>query len=91
MWRRILSAFRFIKAALCRGDFAVLGCLVGVVGALRWRLLGVGLHRFEGALGGRKEAIFETVQRVFSAFHYALLSIGDIFSRNFIIGERYLV
>ena len=91
MWRRVLSAFRFIKAALCRSDFAALGCLVGIVGALRWRLLDVGLHRLEVALGGRTEAIFETVQRVFSAFHYALLSIGDIFRRNFIIGERYLV
>ena len=91
MWRRVLSVFRFIKAALCRGDFAVLGYLVGIVGALRWRLLDVGLHRFEGTLGGRKGAIFEAVQRVFSAFHYALLSIGGIFGRNFIIGERYLV
>jgi hypothetical protein len=91
VWRRVLSAFRFIKAALCRGDFAALGCLVGIVGALRWRLLDVGLHRLEVTFGGRTEAIFETVQRVFSAFHYALLSIGDIFSRNFIIGERYLV
>ena len=58
MWRRVLSAFRFIKAALFRSDFAVLGCLVGVVGVLRLRLLDVGLHRFEGALGGRKGAIF---------------------------------
>ena len=91
MWRRVLSAFRFIKAALCRGDFAVFGCLDGVVGALRWRLLDVGWHRLEVALGGRTGAVFETVQRVFSAFHYALLSIGDIFGRNFIIGERYLV
>jgi hypothetical protein len=69
----------------------VLGCLDGVVGTLRCRLLGVGLYRFEGALGGRKGAIFETVQRVFSAFHYALLSIEDIIGRIFIIGERYLV
>ena len=91
MWRCVLSAFRFIKAALCRGYFAAFGCLVGVVGVLRWRLLDVGLHRLEGALGGRKEAIFETVQRVFPSSDYALLSIGDIFSRNFIIGERYLV
>ena len=91
MWRRVLSAFRRIKAALCRGDFAVLGCLVGVVGALRWRLLDVGWHRLEGALGGRKGAIFKTAQRVFPSFHYALLSIGDIFGRIFIIGERYLI
>ena len=91
MWRCVLSAFRFIKAALCRGDFAVLGCLGGVVVVLRLRLLGVGLHRLEVALGGRTEAIFETVQRVFPSFHYALLSIGDIFGRIFIIGERYLV
>ena len=91
MWRRVLSAFRFIKAALCRSDFAVLGYLVGVVGALRWRLLDVGLHRLEVALGGRTGAIFETVQRVFSLSDYALLSIGDIFGRIFIIGERYLI
>lgn len=91
MWRRVLSAFRRIKAVLCRGDFDVFGYLVGVVGVLRWRLLDVGLHRFEVAFGGRKGAIFETVQRVFPSFHYALLSIGDIFGRIFIIGERYLI
>jgi hypothetical protein len=91
VWRRVLSAFRRIKAALCRGDFAVFGCLDGVVGALCWRLLDVGLHRLEVAFGGRKGAIFKTVQRVFPSSGYALLSIGDIFDRFFIIGERYLI
>lgn len=70
-------------------------CCVGVLGWYRWRAalaaFGCRVASFRSYVWWTKGAIFETVQRVFSAFHYALLSIGDIFSRNFIIGERYLV
>jgi hypothetical protein len=83
VWRRVLSAFRFIKAALCRSDFAVLGYLVGVVGALRWRLLDVGLHRLEVALGGRKGAIFGTVQRVFFGISLCFAFDWGYFRPNF--------
>ena len=83
MWRRVLSAFRFIKAALCRGDFAVLGCLVGVVGALHWRLLGVGLHRFEGTLGGRTGQSSKPCSAFFR--HPAMLCFRlGIFSADFL-------
>ena len=70
-------------------------CCVGVLGWYRWRAalaaFGCGVASFRSCVRWTKGAIFETVQRVFPSFHYALLSIGDIFGRIFIIGERYLV
>ena len=83
MWRRVLSLFHGIKAALCCGGFAVLGYLVGIVGALRWRLLDVGLHRFEGALGGRRGRFSKPCSAFFRHFTMLCFRLG-IFSAEFL-------
>ena len=52
MWRRVLSLFHGIKAALCCGGFVVFGGLVGVVGVLGKVQLGYEWHRFAGSFVG---------------------------------------
>ena len=70
-------------------------CCIWVLGWCRWRAalsaFGCRVASFRRCVRWTKGAIFETVQRVFPSSGYALLSIGGIFGRNFIIGERYLV
>ena len=87
MFYRLFVALRlrYVAAILL-----YLGYLVGIVGAAL-AAFGCGVASFRSCVRWTKGAIFETVQRVFPSFHYALLSIGDIFGRIFIIGERYLI